>query len=80
MLQELLFTLRCVKPSNPPFTFDSIGRGWDLGVWTNSLDNSTRLKFTYDVQPRGFDIGYWSNSQENSTNLTQLTTIQSKTR
>lgn len=34
-MQNLLYSIRAIKPGNPPFTFDSLPRGFDKGVWTN---------------------------------------------
>ena len=34
-MQNLLYSIRAIKPGNPPFTFDNLPRGFDRGVWTN---------------------------------------------
>ena len=34
-MQNLLYSIRAIKPGNPPFTFDNLPKGFDRGVWTN---------------------------------------------
>lgn len=39
-MQNLLYSIRAIKPSNPPFTFDNLPRGFDKGVWTNEKQST----------------------------------------
>lgn len=39
-MQNLLYSTRAIKPVNPPFTFDSLPRGFDKGVWTNEKQST----------------------------------------
>lgn len=39
-MQNLLYSIRAVKPGNPPFTFDNLPRGFDRGVWTNEKQST----------------------------------------
>lgn len=42
-MQNLLYSIRAVKPGNPPFTFDNLPRGFDKGVWTNEKQATQAL-------------------------------------
>ena len=42
-MQNLLYSIRAVKPGNPPFTFDNLPRGFDKGVWTNEKQATLAL-------------------------------------
>ena len=39
-MQNLLYSIRAIKPGNPPFTFDNLPRGFDRGVWTNEKQDT----------------------------------------
>lgn len=39
-MQNLLYSIRAIKPGNPPFTFDNLPRGFDRGVWTNEKQST----------------------------------------
>ena len=42
-MQNLLYSTRAIKPVNPPFTFDSLPRGFDKGVWTSEKQSVQTL-------------------------------------
>lgn len=45
-MQNLLYSIRAIKPVNPPFTFDNLPRGFDKGVWTNKKQSTQELSKT----------------------------------
>lgn len=40
-IDNLLMTIKCIRPNNAPFTFDDSRRGFDASVWTTSIEEPT---------------------------------------
>ena len=49
-MQNLLYSIRTIKPVNPPFTFDNLSRGFDKGVWTNEKQSMQELSKAKQVE------------------------------
>ena len=42
-MNDLLYSIKAVRPSNPPFTFDDLAKGFDKGVWTSEKQSVQTL-------------------------------------
>lgn len=39
-MNDLLYSIKAIRPSNPPFTFDDLAKGFDKGVWTSEKQST----------------------------------------
>lgn len=56
MLNSLLYTLLSRKPGKSSFTFDTVGKGFDQGIW----HDPSNVFFTFDDVQKAFDLSIWS--------------------
>lgn len=42
-MNDLLYSIKAIRPSNPPFTFDDLAKGFDKGVWTSEKQSVQTL-------------------------------------
>lgn len=62
-MQNLLYSIRAIKPVNPPFTFDNLPRGFDKGVWTSEKQSTQELS---KMQSRGFSVSAMVSNREHA--------------
>ena len=70
-MQNLLYSIRAIKPGNPPFTFDNLPRGFDRGVWTNGKSANpqpTGAKIHFVASSFFDDVDFFQNITRNDPN------------